>query len=257
MIGLLIIVAWGAARVTRRLPWREHWLWGAAVCVVISLTFTSRRQVTYWQSSEALWSHAIQVTDNNFVAHTNLAMALNMRQKYDEAIEHCKTSLAIAPTDSLSYATLGEALSKKGRPGEAIPLLYKALRLTTERETAIAAQRTLGEAMAAVGNDEKAIHHFSQALRLDPLLAPIHGELGAVFYRCGQFDEAVFHYRRAAQLEPSASGYNKVASVLRELGHLQEAAASYRAALKLDPGSVETRQGLTSLEKLGATAPHP
>jgi protein O-mannosyl-transferase len=255
MIGILITAAWGAAQAARRLPRRDYWLGGAAVCVLVVLTFAARRQVTYWQSSEALWSHAIQVTDNNFVAHTNLAMALNLRERYDEAIEHCNTSLEIAPNDSLTYATLGEALSKKGRPEEGIPHLYKALRLTADRETAVAAQRALGEAMVKVGNDEKAIHHFSQALRLDPLLAPVYADLGALFYKSSQFERAVSHYRRAAQLAPSADSYNKLASVLRERGRLQEAAASYREALKLEPGSVETQKGLASLEGTGATAP--
>ena len=255
MIGILIAAAWGAAQAARRLPRRDYWLGGAAVCVLVVLTFAARRQVTHWQSSEALWSHALQVTDNNFVAHTNLAMALNMREKYDEAIEHCNASLEIAPNDSLTYETLGEALSKNGRPEEGIPLLYKALRLTTDRETAVAAQRALGEAMLKVGNDEKAVHHFSQALRLDPLLAPVYTDLGALFYKSNQFERAIFHYRRAAQLVPSADSYNKLASVLQERGRLQEAAASYREALKLEPGSVETQRGLAALEGPGATAP--
>lgn len=182
-------------------------------------------------------------------------MALNLREQYDEAIEHCNTSLEIAPNDSLTYVTLADALSKKGRPEEGIPLLYKALRLTAERETAVAAQRALGEAMLKVGNEEKAVHHFSQALRLDPLLAPVYTELGALFYKSNQFGRAIFHYRRAAQLAPSADSYNRLASVLQERGRLQEAAASYREALKLEPGSVETQRGLAALESPGATAP--
>ena len=51
MIGLLIIAAWGAAQAAHRLPRRDYWLGGAAVCVLVVLTFTARRQVTHWQSS--------------------------------------------------------------------------------------------------------------------------------------------------------------------------------------------------------------
>ena len=257
MIGLFIIASWGAVYCLRRLPRRNFWLGGVAACVLVALTFGTRQQVRYWQDGSALWTRALLVTENNYVAHTNLAIVLVAQGKYDEAIEHCEATLRLIPGHSLSYATLGEALAKKGKPDEGVPYLYKALRLTNEKETAIVAQRALGEAMVQIGNDEKAVHHFSQALRLDPQLSDAHSKLGALFHKGGRFDRALFHYFRATQLSPGAGSYTQLATVLQEQGRLQEAAAFYRKALSLEPDSPEAKRNLALLEKVNLNVPAP
>jgi tetratricopeptide (TPR) repeat protein len=191
----------------------------------------------------------LQVTEGNYVAHTNLAIYLVVLGKYDQAIDHCNSALLIVPADALTYETLGEALSKKGKPDEGIPHLYKALRLTDDKETAISAQRALGEAMVKVGNEEKAIHHFSQALRLDAQNIEAHASLAALLYQRKQLGLAAFHYFRAAQISPDAGRYIKLASVLWEQGKLQQAASFYRKALSLEPNSVEAQRSLDTIEK--------
>ncbi len=252
MIGILVIVAWSTRSWTRRLPHRNYWLSGIALCVLLALTLVTRRQVRYWQNGAELWTHTLQVTDGNYVAHTNLAIYLVAVGKYDQAIDHCNSALLIVPADALTYETLGEALSKKGKPDEGIPHLYKALHLTDDKELAVSAQRALGEAMVKIGNDEKAIHHFSQALRLDAENMEAHASLAALLYKRKQFDPAAFHYLRAAQISPDANRYVKLASVLWEQGKLQQAVRFYRQALSLDPNSVEAQRSLDTLEKPGS-----
>jgi protein O-mannosyl-transferase len=258
MIGVLVIAAWGVAHLTRRLPRRHYWLGGLAVCVLVALTLTTRQQVRYWRNSQALWTRTLNVTAHNYVAHTNLAIVLVAQGKYDEAIEHCNEALRIDPTDSLTYETLGDALAKKGKPEEGIPYLYKALRMTGDKDTAIAAQCALGAAMLKTGNDEKAIHHFSQALRLDPLLSDAHSNLAALLYKSGQYDRAFSHYLTAARIAPDAEHYTKLASALQEQGRLQDAAHFYRKVLSLNPNAVEAQQRLDAiLAQSGTNNPTP
>lgn len=251
MIGVLVVAAWSANKWTRRLPYRNYWLSGIAVCILVFLIVATRQQVRYWQNGSALWTHTLKVTEDNYVAHTNLAIIMVALGKYDEAIDHCNSALRIVPRDSLTYETLGEALSKKGKANEGIPHLYKALRLTTDREIAISAQRALGEAMVQIGNTEKAIHHFSQALRLDPQISEVHSSLGTLFYNTKQMDRAIFHCNRVAQLSPTAGNYIKLASLLEEEGKLQQAANVYRKALLLEPNSVDAQKALAALENTG------
>jgi Flp pilus assembly protein TadD len=257
MIGVFIIVAWGTAYCLRRLPRRNYWLGGVAACVLLALTLSTRQQVSYWQDGSSLWTHALLVTEDNYVAHTNVAIVLVAQGKYDEAIEQCNATLRLIPEHSLSYATMGEALVKKGQSDEGISYLYKALRLTVERDTAIAAQRALGDAMVKIGNDEKAVHHLSQALRLDSQLSDTHAKLGALLYKGGQFGRAIFHYSRAAQLSPVAGNYIQLASVLQEQGKLRESAVFYRKALNLEPDSPEAKRNLAMLGKFDLSAPAP
>jgi tetratricopeptide (TPR) repeat protein len=249
MLGALVAVAWGVSELTRRWPYRKLVLGGAAACVLLALALTTRQQVRHWKDSAALWAHTLAVTERNYVAYTNLAAEQVYRGQYDEAIENCNMALQYDPADGMTYETLGEALTKKGRPEEGIPHLYKSLRLTTQKETAMAAQRTLGEAMLQTGNEQKAIHHFLQTLRLDPLQAEPHTRLGELLYKRGEFDQALDHFAKAAQLKPDVPNYTRLASALQEQGKLQQAARFYRRALDIDPDSPETRRNLETVLK--------
>jgi protein O-mannosyl-transferase len=257
MIGILIIVAWSVQSWTRRLPQRKYWLSGIAICVLLALTFVTRQQVRYWQNGSELWTRTLQVTEGNYVAHTNLAIYLVAFGKYDQAIDQCNLALQIVPRDALTYETLGEALSKKGKPDEGIPHLYRALRLTEERETAISAQRALGDAMVQIGNEDKAVHHYSQTLRLDAQNLEAHARLAALLYKRKEFDKATFHYFRAAQISSDAGRYIKLASVLWEQGKLQQATRFYSRALDLEPNSVEAQRSLDTLKNTGTVKSSP
>ena len=76
LIGVFLALAWGAYELTRR--WRQQVLalsvaGGTAIVFCLGLT---RQQLGYWRDSEALFRHALEVTENNQVAHDNLGDAL-------------------------------------------------------------------------------------------------------------------------------------------------------------------------------------
>ena len=43
------------------------------------------RQLGYWQDNVTLWSHAIDVTSNNFLAENNLGKALLTKENWKKA----------------------------------------------------------------------------------------------------------------------------------------------------------------------------
>ena len=47
-----------------------------AACVLLALSFATHRQLGYWSSNYDLWTHALAVTDKNFIAQDNLGGAL-------------------------------------------------------------------------------------------------------------------------------------------------------------------------------------
>ena len=66
-LGVLILTVWGAYELTRR--WRYQALalsvaGGAAIVLCLALT---RQQIGYWRDSEALFRHALEVTENNYL----------------------------------------------------------------------------------------------------------------------------------------------------------------------------------------------
>src|ERR1051325_1286375 len=69
-----------------------------------------------------------------------------------------------------------------------------------------------------------AIYHFKEVIRLDPSRAGAHVNLGAVYNRLGQYDEALAALRRGIQLDTNrAEGYYNLALVYKHLGQLDMA----------------------------------
>ena len=74
MTGLLLLVVWGTAELFAK---RQKALLAVGAAVIMVLTAVTRQQVTYWHDSISLFSHALEVTENNLIAHSNLGQALD------------------------------------------------------------------------------------------------------------------------------------------------------------------------------------
>jgi tetratricopeptide (TPR) repeat protein len=242
LIGLSIMVAWGAAdRVARRPAWRAA-LGAGALLVVMASAAASRRQVGYWRDSVALWQHAIEATAGNYRAYGNLGHALAERGQWDAAIARYREALTIKPDFAEIHHRLGLALADRGRMTEAIRSYREALRLLPDY---VHAHNNLGLALVAEGQIDEAAGHFLDAVRLDPTLAQAHSNLGVARARQGRLDEAVRHFSEALRIAPdSADAHANLAFALTDLGRPREAIPHYREALRLRPADLRARHGL-------------
>ena len=114
-LGVLILGVWGAHELTRR--WRYQRLallvaGGAALVLCLALT---RQQIGYWRDSEALFRHALAVTENNHLAHNNLGTALVAKGQMDEAIRQYQEALRLKPDYADAHCNLGAALARKAK----------------------------------------------------------------------------------------------------------------------------------------------
>jgi len=82
MVGLSIMLAWGLREfVNRKLA-----IYGAiAACMACAVLCEA--QIQYWRNSETLFSHALDVTSGNYLAHHNLGVALAEEGRFPEAIK--------------------------------------------------------------------------------------------------------------------------------------------------------------------------
>ena len=103
-----------------------------AVMFLLILSGITWRQIAYWENSKTLFSHAIEVTDNNAIAHNNLGTALFEEGNFDEALKHFSKSLKITPSFALSYNNLGTIFEKQDRNLKAIMHYEKAIQLYPE-----------------------------------------------------------------------------------------------------------------------------
>src|SRR4051812_5433631 len=99
-----------------------------------------------------------------------------------------------------AYNSLGVALTTVGRPLEAIAQLKIALRLEPGSERA---HLNMSSALAQSGRLAEALHELEQTSRTSSNPAIYEVPIARVLLRLGRTDEAIAHFRSAAQSNPA------------------------------------------------------
>ncbi len=165
LIGLFVSIVWGAS------DFAKTWRYGAAaitggIMVILSVvTILTWVQISYWKNSVALFSHAIEVTSKNSLAHYNMASVLTDQNKIDEAIRHYNESVKLKPQHKEAHYNLGLLMAQKG-------------------------------------DIDEAIKHFSNALQINNDYAQAHNNLGVMRMQQNRIDEAIMHFQTAVRLNP-------------------------------------------------------
>lgn len=200
LIGLFIMVAWGAADLVEMLRVRRGWCAAAGGALVAVLAVCTWRQAGRWHDSVTLFRHALRVTENSDTAHHNLAVALMTENKVDEALVHFKKALEIRPSAHVYHNNLAIALARKGNLDEAIRHFYKALEFNPKL---VSAHVHLGLALIEQGKLDDAIAHLTEAVRLDPAYSDAHFALSQAYGRQGDLQKAAAYYQRGTRLRAS------------------------------------------------------
>jgi hypothetical protein len=125
-IGLFIIVCWGVADWARgRIS--QPMLAGAAVLILVALTTASYRQIGYWKDNFTLWTHALEVTTNNWAAEDNVGNILFRQGKTAEAMPYYFRAAASNPNDAISNLRIAIYEQSRGQRDEAIRRYERAL----------------------------------------------------------------------------------------------------------------------------------
>ena len=232
-LGMLILAVWGAYELARR--WRYCVMAlsaGVSVAMLLCVAVT-RQQLGYWQDSESLFRHALEVTENNDLAHNNLGNALARKDQTGEAIRQYQEALRLNPACADTHNNLGNALVKKGQIDEAVRQFQEALRLKPDDAPA---HYNLGNALVEKGQMDEAIRQYQEALRLKPDDAEAHYNLGVALEKKGQTDEAIRQYQEALRLKPDyAEAHNNLGNALGRKGHTDEAIRHFQQAIRLKP----------------------
>ena len=94
------------------------------------------------------------------------------------------------------------------------------------------------------GRPRDAVTHFTRALAVAPDTAALHDGLAGAYRVLGQEVLAERHYRRTAELHPSATTLLNLGNALMDLQSPAAAAATYRSALTHDGRMAEAYHGL-------------
>ncbi len=93
-----------------------------------------------------------------------------------------------------------------------------------------------------------AAYHFKEVTRLDPNRAGAFINLGAVYNKLNEHEEAIKILRRGIQLDLSrGEGYYNLGLVYRKVGKIDQAIQAYREATRVNPRMTDAHYNLANL----------
>jgi len=244
MIGLFILLVWGGADLVP-LGWlRSPGFTGGILALLVGCGYLTVRQVGFWRNSETLFSHAVAVTKDNYLAYNNLGFYLSNQGRNDAAIENYRASLRINPNYVDALNNMGFALAGKHQPREAVEYYERALRVQPKHAEV---HNNFGNSLSELGQIDEAIRHYRLALQYQPDHADAHNNLGIALAMQGKLDEAIRHFRDAIRFKPSyASAHSNLGNALAAERQFDEAIVEYQAALRLNPKDAQAHNNLAN-----------
>jgi tetratricopeptide (TPR) repeat protein len=157
--------------------------------------------------------------------HFNLALALSMQQKDEEAIAEFRRTLDLKPGLPQADLNLGMLLLRNKRPAEALPVLKEA----ADSQKTARANIFYAQALFDTGDTAQAEQLYRGAAGLDPKSAAAQAGLAHSLVKQSKLAEAEQHFREAASLDPHyRDELLELAAEYEKAGSRAEAIAVYR-----------------------------
>ncbi len=247
MVGILIMVVWGAGDLAAKWRYRSVMSVLLAVVIVSAAMVCTSLQLRHWQNSLTLFTHTLNVTPNNFVIRNNYANLLMDSGRVDEAIEQYARCLQLRSDSPMLHNNLGNALATKGRTDEAIVHFEEAIKLAGNQKSGpysllvlAHAHYNLANALRVQKRFEEALEHYAEALKLTPTDLDTLCGFGRTLAILERFDEAIKCYNRVLELEPSnVIAHGLLGLALASRGKTDEAIKEFQFVLSQRPDDVE------------------
>jgi len=242
LIGLFIIIAWGANDLLSKWLYRKICLGTLAAIILPVLIVLTWKQVQYWENGITLFKHTVKHTSNNVVIYNNLGIAYKNSGKYKEAIEAYKQAIRINPDYAKAYSNLGVAYNESGKYKEAIEVCKKSIRINPDSAKA---HFNLGVAYGELGKYKEAIEACKQALRIDPDYATAHSNLGVAYGVLGMYKESIEEFKQAVEIDPDdLLAHNNLGYAYLSSSMHKEAIDAYKQVVRIDPDYAKAHFGL-------------
>ena len=220
---------------------------------LLALADVAHIQLSYWYDDFTLWSRALAVTQNNFVAENNFGNALIRQGRPDDAIIHFRAAAALEPGDSASQLHLGIYAQEHGDLQQAAARYANALRLTTDTQMRASAYANLGTVHFALRDYAQAQQNFDSAMKLKHEFPVALLDLGLMAQKTAQgkddWNRAADYYTRFVAVDPSDVGFLLLANALHQAGRDAEVNRAYQQAQSLSTDINQARQKAAQLAR--------
>jgi Tfp pilus assembly protein PilF len=241
-LGLFILVCWYAADCAIRWHFPAPVLAGVSALVLLALATLAHRQISYWSDNVTLWTHALQVTSDNFIAEDSLGGALLAQDQLEQAQPHFRAAAAIHPSDPISSLNIAFYEMQHNDLQAAIRQFKKTIDLTQDARLKASALTNLGSIYRRLEDLPQAKQSFEAAAALRPRAIRAWMGLGLVAEKSQDFGTAVHAFSQVSAIQASDVAYLLLAHALEQTGRNDEAQAATEEAKKLTENIEQARQ---------------
>ena len=237
LTGIFIMLVWWVSDVSKGWAGRRSLLAALSIVVLISCSVLTWRQLAYWKNSTALFTHALDVTQYNYIAHCILGDTFEQEGTMEKALAHFNAAVSIAPWSEYARIKQGTVLKNQGRLYESGVVFNDII---VKNPNSNFSRINLGIIMALQGRLEEALYNFEIAVKLDPRSAAGHYNMGLTLSKLGRQNEAIEQYQKALRLDPSnAECHNNLGILFMDQGNIDEAIQEFAEAVRLKPDFVD------------------
>ena len=191
--------------------WRTVIMASTAAAVIAVSGWLAWKQTGTWRDSISVFSQALAVTEDNYIAHINLGEALYAAGRKDEGLQHYREAIHLH-SPVLDYH---------------------------QRAGANAEER---------GDFQNAIYHYGKIVTFVPWSSPARQRLGGVLFKTGEYGKALVQYNEALRYDRNAIPPRLgIARVLIAQQRFLEARGLIEVIRRLEPANVEAHALLRSL----------
>ena len=252
ILGLFVAVVWLLGDLAARLKLNQGLLTAIFLILVSPYVYMTRTQIGYWWNSYTLFTHTLQVTENNGIAENDLGAALLEMGQPQLAWMHFEAAARIIPELASAHYNLGVLLQRQNRLEEAAREYHLAIAVSSDPLEKAQAHNNLGILYLASNKFATAIAELNAAIALNPSEQNSYIGRGTIELQSWNYDAAIADFSRAAAIAPSPTACFWLGRALESKGDYPRAAIAYAAALQLAPGFADARTRLEFLQtKLG------
>jgi tetratricopeptide (TPR) repeat protein len=256
-----------------------QWSQAANVLQAVETKFGGSPELSYRLGrafeNQRQWNDALRQYQKAYKADSTFTPALASlghlylldRSKTGAAVDVLTRAVAKNPTPA-AERDLGIALTKAGKPADAVPHLEKVMQSDPSPETKVAMARAyvaadmldkglplyedvdvatdapapdlmaVGAALIKAKRYEDARPWLDKALEKDPNLSDVYSRRGFIDLMAKKYDSAITNFQKKIEMDPkSASTYLNLAQAYQQTGKKAEALAAYRSATTAAPNS--------------------
>jgi Tfp pilus assembly protein PilF len=193
-IGISIILSWGISSLIKNEDKRGKILFPASIACLSIMSVLSWQQCGYWKNDFELFSHALQVTNNNYMAHAHVGHALFKKGKIEKAIYHYNKAIGIRPSYEDAYSLRGIAYDKIGQYQQAINDFNEVITLNPDYIKAYDNKAVIYDKL---GQYQKVIENLNETIRIKPDDPVAYYNRGFAYTKLGKYQSAINDFNKA------------------------------------------------------------